>query len=128
MTSAATELQLCQLVTKDPKLTSVPKSPGAQAEDDAQEDKPQCDKRAVGDEDSPRSQSEAELRTLPGMQSTSGHDGQAACAGQAGQLQSGHWAKYAPAIRATLGHETSAPADRAAKEIVEEAIYKTNSP
>ena len=65
---------------------------------------------------------------LPGMQNTSGHDGQAACAGQAGQLQSGHWAKYALAIRATLGHETSAPADRAAKEIVEEAIYKTNSP
>ena len=123
MTSAATELQLCQLVTKDPKLTSVPKSPGAQAEDDAQEDKPQCDKRAVGDEDSPSSQSEAELRgALPGMQNNSGHDGQAACAGQAGQLQSGHWAKYALAIRATLGHETSAPVERTAKEIVGESI------
>ena len=64
----------------------------------------------------------------PGMQSTSGHDGQAACAGQAGQLQSGHWAKYALTTRATLGHETTAPADKAANEIVEEAIYKTNSP
>ena len=64
----------------------------------------------------------------PGAQITSGHDGQATCAGQAGQLQSGHWAKHAPPIRATLGHKTIAPADKAAKEIIEEAIYKTNSP
>ena len=65
---------------------------------------------------------------LPGKQNTSGHEGQAACAGQAGQLHSGHLAKYALTTRASLGHETTAPADKAAKEIVEEAIYKTNSP
>ena len=54
-------MQFCQLVSEDPHLTPVTKSPDAQAEDDAQENEPQRDERTVGDEAPPRSQCEAEL-------------------------------------------------------------------
>ena len=61
MISTAAEMQFCQLVSEDPHLTPVAKSPDAQAEDDTQEDEPQRDERTVVDEDPPRSQCEAEL-------------------------------------------------------------------